>query len=379
MKDKSIRVGGTSGLYHFTVLSCFANFRTSYKRIDGISYTIYPGEWLCRVSELTEWFRTRFQHQALAILRELQDRHLITYTLLGRGRLVKFKIKGWCKYNRVLEYNAPCQKDTGFFFLPISVANELVSAGRCSEMDAMLDLWINTVYNDTQVQGSEVGPVVYMRNGTGSPLIGYAELAQRWGVSKATAGRYLRKMQELDYLSILLNWVWQLFKNYGLSAGIEAEDPVKLSIRSILFILLAYFADEIVNIILKIGGTPYQWILNSELPPLDFASFNSVFLTILGVCASGTVALIALILILILAWNYIKLLFEAAERYVLLGVLVFTAPVAFAMGASQTTSNIFKSWCRMFGGQVFLLLMNAWCLRLFTSMVGQFLSNPLAL
>lgn len=203
MKDKSIRVGGTSGLYHFTVLSCFANFRTSYKRIDGISYTIYPGEWLCRVSELTEWFRTRFQHQALAILRELQDRHLITYTLLGRGKLVKFKIKGWCRYNRVLEYNAPCQKDTGFFFLPISVANELVSAGRCSEMDAMLDLWINTVYNDTQVQGSEVGPVVYMRNGTGSPLIGYAELAQRWGVSKATAGRYLRKMQELGYLSMV--------------------------------------------------------------------------------------------------------------------------------------------------------------------------------
>lgn len=94
MKDKNIRVGGTSRLYHFTVLSYFANFRTSYKRIDGISYTIYPGEWLCRVSELTEWFRTRFQHQALAILRELQDRHLITYTLLGRGKLVKFKIKG---------------------------------------------------------------------------------------------------------------------------------------------------------------------------------------------------------------------------------------------------------------------------------------------
>lgn len=40
---------------------------------------------------------------------------------------------------------------------------------------------------------------------------------------------------------ILLNWVWQLFKNFGLSAGIEAEDPVKLSIRSVLFILLALF------------------------------------------------------------------------------------------------------------------------------------------
>ena len=178
---------------------------------------------------------------------------------------------------------------------------------------------------------------------------------------------------------ILLNWVWQLFKNYGLSVGIEAEDPVKLSIRSILFILLTYFADQIVNIVLNIGGTPYNWILNSALPSLDFANFNSVLLTILGVCASGAVSLIALILVLFLAWNYIKLLFEAAERYVLLGVIVYTAPVAFALGASQSTSSIFKSWCRMLGGQIFLLIMNAWCLRLFTSMVGAFLSNPLSL
>lgn len=178
---------------------------------------------------------------------------------------------------------------------------------------------------------------------------------------------------------ILLNLIWQLFKNYGLIAGVEAEDPVKLTIRSVLFILLAYFADEIVELILKIGGTPYAWIMSSELPTLNFADFNSVILTILGVCANGAVALIALILVLILAWNYIKLLFEAAERYVLLGVLVFTAPVAFATGAAQSTSNIFKAWCRMFGGQIFLLLMNAWCLRLFITMVGTFLANPLSL
>ena len=53
--------------------------------------------------------------------------------------------------------------------------------------------------------------------------------------------------------------------------------------------------------------------------------------------------------------------------------------MAFAMGASQATSNIFKSWCRMFAGQIFLLLMNTWCLRLFTSMVGAFLANLLSL
>lgn len=178
---------------------------------------------------------------------------------------------------------------------------------------------------------------------------------------------------------ILLIWIWNLFKNFGLGTGSEAEDPVKLSIRSILFIALAWYADEIVNIVLDIGGTPYDWILTSALPSLDFANFNSVLLTIIGVVSNGAVALIVLILVLVLAWNYLKLLFEAAERYVLLGVLVFTAPAAFAMGASQATSNIFKSWCRMFGGQVFLLLMNAWCLRLFVSMVGAFIANPLSI
>ena len=82
---------------------------------------------------------------------------------------------------------------------------------------------------------------------------------------------------------ILLNWVWNIFKNFGLVAGLEAEDPIKLSIRSVLFIFLAVFSDDIVNIALKIGGTPYNWILTSDLPTLSFANFNSVIVTILGV------------------------------------------------------------------------------------------------
>lgn len=94
---------------------------------------------------------------------------------------------------------------------------------------------------------------------------------------------------------ILLNWVWQLFKNFGLGAGIEAEDPLKLSIRSVIFILLAFFSNEIVSMILTIGGTPYNWIMDSELPALSFADFNSVMLVIIGVCANGAVALIILV------------------------------------------------------------------------------------
>ena len=75
--DRSIRTSGGSGLFHFTVLCSYVNFRTSYRRIDGISYTVYPGEWICTVAELSSWFRTRFHRQALSILDTLQKQHFL--------------------------------------------------------------------------------------------------------------------------------------------------------------------------------------------------------------------------------------------------------------------------------------------------------------
>ena len=112
MEDRSIRVSGGSGLFYFTVLCSYANFRTSYRRIDGISYTVYPGEWVCTLKELSQWFRTRFQCQALAELERLQKQHLISFQTLGRGNVVRYKICDWARHNTVLEYNAPCQEDT---------------------------------------------------------------------------------------------------------------------------------------------------------------------------------------------------------------------------------------------------------------------------
>ena len=203
MADRSIRVSGGSGLFYFTALCSYANFRTSYRRIDGISYTVYPGEWVCTLKELSQWFRTRFQCQALMVLEQLQKQHLISFQTLGRGNVIRYKVRDWSKHNTVLEYNAPCQKDTGFFFLPVSIVTDLVSSGRCSEMDIVLDLWVSAIYNDSQVQGSDLGPVAYFRNGTGNPLVTYSELAARWGLSRATVGRILKKLAGLDYISLM--------------------------------------------------------------------------------------------------------------------------------------------------------------------------------
>ena len=203
MADRSIRTSGGSGLFYFTVLCSYANFRTSYRRIDGISYTIYPGEWVCTLKEVSQWFRTPYQCQAFTVLEQLQKQHFITFQTLDRGNVIRYKICDWARHNTVLEYNAPCQKDTGFFFLPVSVVTDLISTSRCSEMDIILDLWVSAVYNDNQVQGSDLGPVVYFRNGTGNPLVAYTELAVRWGLSRATVGRVLKKLAALDYISLM--------------------------------------------------------------------------------------------------------------------------------------------------------------------------------
>ena len=74
--DRNIRTNGGSGLFFYTVLSSYANFRTSYKRIGGINYTVYPGEWLCELKELTEWFHFRFGRQAISVLNDLQERKI---------------------------------------------------------------------------------------------------------------------------------------------------------------------------------------------------------------------------------------------------------------------------------------------------------------
>lgn len=90
---------------------------------------------------------------------------------------------------------------------------------RCSEMDIVLDLWFNTIYNDEQVQGSNLGPVVYMRNGTGNPLVSYQKLSHRWGISKSTVSRYLKKLSDLGYIDHVLSrnlWERYLFKKLSL-------------------------------------------------------------------------------------------------------------------------------------------------------------------
>ena len=186
-------------------------------------------------------------------------------------------------------------------------------------------------------------------------------------------------MQYMAWAILFLITVWQLFRTFG-GPITEAEHPLHLIARSSIFALLIGYASPIFMVALDIARAPYTALLDLSMTSEDFTfagleeTLSNGLLTI-----ASTVTVIAPILLLILlisiGWNYFKLLLETVERYIVVGVLCYTSPLAFAMGGSKETNQVFKSWCRMVGSQLLLLVMNVWFLRAFSSSVGQYIGN----
>ena len=195
--------------------------------------------------------------------------------------------------------------------------------------------------------------------------------------------RAFEVMQYTAWAILFLIVVWQLFRAFG-GPITEAENPWQLVARSAIFALLIGYAKPIFMLTLDIARAPYTALMDVSMTAEDF-TFAGVeqVLTNGLVTIVSTVTIVGPILILILlialGWNYFKLLLEAVERYVVVGVLCYTSPLAFCMGGSKATNQVFKSWCRMVGSQLLLLVMNVWFIRGLNSSVGQYIGNGGAL
>lgn len=190
-------------------------------------------------------------------------------------------------------------------------------------------------------------------------------------------------MQYMAWAVLFLITVWQLFRVFG-GPITEAEDPWQLLLRSALFALLVGAARPIFTMALDIARAPYIALMEVSMEAEDFtfagieeALKNGLTTIVSTVTIVGPILI--LILLIALGWNYFKLLLECVERYIVVGVLCYTSPLAYAMGGSKATNQVFKSWCRMVGSQLLLLVLNVWFLRAFDSSVGQFIGNGGAL
>ena len=66
---------------------------------------------------------------------------------------------------------------------------------------------------------------------------------------------------------------------------------------------------------------------------------------------------------------------EMAERYFILAVLTITSPLAFGMGGSRNTSDIFTGWCRMFGSMCLLMATNVMFVKMLLSVLSYYPSG----
>lgn len=168
---------------------------------------------------------------------------------------------------------------------------------------------------------------------------------------------------------LIANMVFQSLKVMMSGAGFESEDPKHIFCRTFVFSFLLLASRQICNMAMGITGKVIELL---QIPSeLSLAIPDQSMFSI----GSGAKWLIVIVVGFILIFQYIKLLFEIGERYVVTSVLTFFAPLAFAMGGSKNTNDIFKGWCRMYGSMMVMMIMNIVFLKLILSAMGNVTSG----
>lgn len=150
-------------------------------------------------------------------------------------------------------------------------------------------------------------------------------------------------MQYTAWAVLFLIVVWQLFRAFG-GPITEAENPWQLVVRGAIFALLIGYAKPIFMLALDIARAPYTALMDVSMTAEEFtfAGVEQVLSNgLLTIVSTVTVVgpILVLILLIALGWNYFKLLLEAVERYIVVGVLCYTSPLAFCMGGSKATNE----------------------------------------
>ena len=161
------------------------------------------------------------------------------------------------------------------------------------------------------------------------------------------------------------NLAYQALRSMVSGVGIEAEEPGRLFLRTAMFSFLLVCSRQICDIALSLSAVIMRML---EVPKaVTFTPFNEDFFSELP----NAGWLVVIVVNVYIQWQIIKLFFEVAERYVILCILIYCAPPAFAMGGSKSTAEIFRGWLRMFASMCTLMVLNV----MFVKMLLSAMSN----
>lgn len=173
----------------------------------------------------------------------------------------------------------------------------------------------------------------------------------------------------LGWALLIGNMVFQALKSMVSGIGFESEDPKIMFCRSFVFAFLLLSSRQICEMAIAMTGTVINLL---QIPTsLDIVTPDESMFSL----ASSAKWLLVIIVGVILMLQLVKLLFEIGERYVITSVLTYFAPLAFAMGGSKNTMDIFKGWCRMYGSMMVMMIMNIVFLKLILSAMSRMTSG----
>lgn len=157
------------------------------------------------------------------------------------------------------------------------------------------------------------------------------------------------------------NLAYQALRSMVSGVGIEAEDPTRLFLRTAMFSFLLVCGRQICNIGLNLTFVIMQLL---QVPKsVSFTPFDEDFFSLLP----NAGWLVVIVVNIYIQWQIIKLFFAVAERYVVLCTLVYCAPLAFSMGGSKSTAEIFRGWLRMFASMCTLMVLNVMFVKMLLS------------
>lgn len=168
-----------------------------------------------------------------------------------------------------------------------------------------------------------------------------------------------------------------LFFFGAFDGGAIQERPAAILVRSFVAGSLIVWGGYILVFLVNLAVIPFDTFLKAESGSEFGWNIDLTALSVeLAAAASGqawllmgdlAIALLDFFLMLLIAWNLFKLIIEVAERYLMVGVLVFTAPIVYPTLATKNTSSIFRRWISMFAGSLIIMSLSALFLKLIVS------------
>ena len=175
-------------------------------------------------------------------------------------------------------------------------------------------------------------------------------------------------MLGVGWALLIGNLVFQATRGMAAGLGFDAEDPKLLFTRTFAFSFLLVASPQICELGLNMTSTVIELLQMPDAVDVTFADEASFG----GLTGSWLLVVICGIIIM---FQTFKLIMEMAERYFILAVLTITSPLAFGMGGSRNTSDIFTGWCRMFGSMCLLMATNVMFVKMLLSVLSYYPSG----